>query len=609
MQLAGIAPTLGIPTVLTPSVGAVTLVGDQPNVSSGGGGGATQVFNYANFSSHSGINTAASAAFGGSTPYPIVVNPATTHTAGAAWYTTQQSVASFTEDFTFSLGNGQGITWCVQNSNSTTNPPGYGTSASADANGLGYGAYYNVPQTSQYAILNSIAIAFDQTAQNLSSWFGSAQPSSVGLYMEGGPLVGQAGLSGAPSTLSEGLLPTEDLAPYGINFWTQDVMAVHVVYDGSFLTMVLKDTTTGNQVRKIWPVNISTFTGSNAWFGFTGGTPDSGTILTQNILSWDHYSGTKTFCAAPTISPLTGQYSATQTVSISAQVGASIYYTTNGQLPTTSSTLYSGPFSVTASELITAIAVQSGYEDSYPATSYIQITASAIPTINFPSGFAGTSLIATNGTAQITSGAIQLTDNSTGNHEVGSAWFVLPVAVSAFDTTFYLNFPGANSGSGNGMTFCIQNMTPASANVAGNQYSSATTLSASGGINALGWSQSGLGYQGFQSGCCVKFDLYGTGGNANLTGFYSGGLAQPGGSSGTSLSPVSLTAGHLLKVRLQYNGTTLTQTVTDTVNSNVFTTSYTVNIPSLVNGSTAYVGFTGGCGGATAIQQITSWTM
>ena len=39
-----------------------------------------------------------------------------------------------------------------------------------------------------------------------------------------------------------------------------------------------------------------------------------------------------------------------------------------------------------------------------------------------------------------------------------------------------------------------------------------------------------------------------------------------------------------------------------------FTTSWTINIPGTVGSNTAYVGFTGGTGGLTAIQEILDWT-
>ncbi|HME37714.1 MAG TPA: hypothetical protein VKG63_02030, partial [Steroidobacteraceae bacterium] len=57
-----------------------------------------------------------------------------------------------------------------------------------------------------------------------------------------------------------------------------------------------------------------------------------------------------------------------------------------------------------------------------------------------------------------------------------------------------------------------------------------------------------------------------------------------------------------------YDGTTLTLTLTDTVTNASFTTSAPLNIPATVGGNTAYVGFTGGCGGMGAVQKILNWT-
>jgi hypothetical protein len=60
---------------------------------------------------------------------------------------------------------------------------------------------------------------------------------------------------------------------------------------------------------------------------------------------------------------------------------------------------------------------------------------------------------------------------------------------------------------------------------------------------------------------------------------------------------------------MTYDGTTLTMTITDTVNTaQTFTTNWAVNIPSTVGGNTAWVGFTGGTGGLTATQEILTWT-
>jgi subtilase family serine protease len=76
----------------------------------------------------------------------------------------------------------------------------------------------------------------------------------------------------------------------------------------------------------------------------------------------------------PTITPDGGSSAAAESVTLADSLsGATIYYTTNGSLPTTSSTVYSGAFNVSSSETITAIAVKSGYSTSVAATAAFEI--------------------------------------------------------------------------------------------------------------------------------------------------------------------------------------------------------------------------------------------
>ncbi len=81
-------------------------------------------------------------------------------------------------------------------------------------------------------------------------------------------------------------------------------------------------------------------------------------------------SGSTPTCATPTFSPAAGTYTQAQNVTISCSTeGATIYYTTNGQDPTTNSTVYSGAINVSTNTTIKAMAAKSGYDNSAVATA------------------------------------------------------------------------------------------------------------------------------------------------------------------------------------------------------------------------------------------------
>lgn len=92
--------------------------------------------------------------------------------------------------------------------------------------------------------------------------------------------------------------------------------------------------------------------------------------------------------SSPIISPDRGVFSSSQSVSMTGDPGASIYYTTDGSTPTTSSTLYTGPFSVTSTSTVKAIAVQT-FGTSSVADAFIQIDSatSYVPRNNLVSWF------------------------------------------------------------------------------------------------------------------------------------------------------------------------------------------------------------------------------
>jgi hypothetical protein len=139
--------------------------------------------------------------------------------------------------------------------------------------------------------------------------------------------------------------------------------------------------------------------------------------------------------ATPTFSPAAGTYTAAQSVTLAdATSGATIYYTTNGATPTTSSTKYTTAIKVSATQTIEAIAVASGYTNSAVATATYTIASAAAATPTFsPAG--GTYTSAQSVTlADATSGAtIYYTTNGT-TPTTSSTKYTAAIKVSATET-------------------------------------------------------------------------------------------------------------------------------------------------------------------------------
>jgi hypothetical protein len=201
-----------------------------------------------------------------------------------------------------------------------------------------------------------------------------------------------------------------------------------------------------------------------------------------------------------------------------------------------------------------------------------------------------------NGKSTLNGTRLRLTDS--GANEASSAWWSTLVNTQTFTNDF--TFQLSSGTTADGFAFVLQN--------------SATT--------ALGPSGGGLGYgpdnttnpsaspnTPIAKSVAVKFDLYSNAGEGtNSTGLYMNG-ASPTMPATTLAGGVNLHSGDIFKVHMTYDGTTLTMTITDTVNTALtFTTSWAVNIPGTVGGNTAWVGFTGGTGGLVATQEILTWT-
>ena len=211
--------------------------------------------------------------------------------------------------------------------------------------------------------------------------------------------------------------------------------------------------------------------------------------------------------------------------------------------------------------------------------------------VNFGGGFTAGGM-QLNGKAALSGTRLRLTD-TTALDEAGSAFFSTPVSVTSFtnDFTFQQSAPTAD-----GMTFTIQR-------------AAVTALGPSGGGLGYGPGTTSVTSGGIATSLAVKFDLYDNDGEGtNSTGLYVNGVA-PTIPATTLGGNVNLHSGDPFHVVMVYDGTTLTMTITDTINTaQTFTKSWRINIATTIGGTTAFVGFTGGTGGLTTTQEVLTWT-
>jgi hypothetical protein len=551
--------------------------------------------------------------------------------AGSAFINTPINIQAFTSDFSFQLSSASadGFTFTIQGAGATALGPAGG--------GLGYG-----PDSpgGPPGIANSVAVKFD-----IYNNAGEGT-DSTGLYTDGA----------SPT------IPALDMTSSGVSLLSGDVFNVHTTYDGTTLTMTITDAMNSSQTfTGSWAINIPGTVGSNsAYVGFTGGT--GGLTAIQEILDWTYVATSQPTAATPTFSPAPGAYSPGQVVTLSdTTTGAVIHCTTDGSTPTASSPVCT-TLTLNTTTTIQAIAVAAGYNSSAIAsgTYTISLPTAATPTfsptpgaynpgqvvtlsdtttgavihcttdgstptasspvcttltlnttttikaiavatgynnsavasgtytintgntiVNYGSGFNSTGL-ALNGFAKLNGTRLRLTDG--GGNEASSAFYTTPVNVQSFTTNFSFQMTSAVA---DGMAFVIQN-------------GAATVLGTGGG---------GLGYEGIGNSVAVKFDIYNNAGEGtDSTGVYTNGAMPTVPFVDMTSSGVSLLSGDVMNVQLSYDGTTLTLTITDATTLQKFTTSWTVNIPTTVGSTTALVGFTGGTGGYTAIQDVLNWT-
>jgi hypothetical protein len=588
-----------------------------------GSAGAQNVFNCSSFASTgtcgvgSGQNFRLAGGVAALSGSQLNFIPAgTTHAGTGLTYFTPVNAQSFTANFTF-VPNGQNVAFVLQNTNNTPGYDGASFVAGAGCEAGFFQAFGSYPPPN-----NIFALELDSYSPLTEN--GSFTYSSAQIYQQGqSPCL--------PNDDGPNYYPTNKLSTSPVNLTTGsqntttgDVYSATLTYSGNSLTLNMYDVTAGGGCpgakcfTHTWNVDIPSWVGGNtAYVGLTGATGLTSTAP-LHIDSFSYSEGsapqtpTPTQATTPTFSPAAGTYSSAQSVTMSdATSGATIYYTTNGTAPTTSSTKYAGPVTVSSTETLQAMAVAAGDSSSAVASATYTMDSSnpdppaSASVINYASGFASKPSQLWLGDSSVYAGSsIQLTKAS-GNL-ANNVWYKTPVNVQAFTTTFTwtAKCPAQPAQCGDGMGFMIIS----------------TANPSSEGFNYSGYSGQDLSWAACNGSSCqsiksilVKFDLYNnsTGADtANLTGFYSGGVDPQSPQPEFDMAPsgIKMQSGDIMKATLTYSGTTLMETVTDTVTGATYRNSYSANIPALVGGTTALVGFGGSTGGASVTQNLQSWT-
>jgi hypothetical protein len=138
--------------------------------------------------------------------------------------------------------------------------------------------------------------------------------------------------------------------------------------------------------------------------------------------------------STPTFSPAPGTYDYAQTITIGDwTAGESTYYTTDGTTPTTNSTLYTGPFNVSVTQTVEALAVASGFANSQVASATYTITPPASTPVFTPTAgsYSSTQTVTI---SDATSGATIYYTTNGFTPTTASAAYSSPINVSVWET-------------------------------------------------------------------------------------------------------------------------------------------------------------------------------
>jgi len=533
-----------------------------------------------------------------------------------------QGVDTFDTTFDFTFGTAvppvaDGFTFTLQND------PAKAMALGFPGGSLGY-----------QNIKNSIGIKFDLYPNVTSTgvYVGGVLPADT-------PVRAVNATVPAPTDTSIDLTKNPDGSATLLDFHANpsDVYRVHLVYDGTTLTETFSDVTKSISVSQQYAVNIpAAVNGHTAYVGFTSA---SGKGSEQDIINWK-FTGTQASTGlVPLPAPVLyatacqpGQTMLAWSNVTGNETGFEIDRSTDGtnfvlatKVPAGATTYMDTGLDSTKTYSYRLKALGDNTTNSDSAFSNVVSASAAGLTplaISHSGGFAGETDLMLNGTAKVLSGngALQLS-SGTADAEDGTAFDTNAQLVKQFDTSFDFTFGTTTPPNADGFTFTLQAGAP-------------TEKGGDGG---------GLGYVNIPASIAIKFDLYDaaspTPTTYNATGVYANGanpdddprqgvdptapvviMAGAGGTNGPSIDLKTDAKGHptgidfhanpgdTYHVHLVYDGTTLTETVSDATKNVTVSQAYTIDIPGTIGAPCALVGFTGASGGERSEQDILNWT-
>jgi hypothetical protein len=366
--------------------------------------------------------------------------------AGSAFFSTPVNITNFTTDFTFqqSDAQGDGMTFTLQNSSAGA------TALGPNGGGLGYGpdAPGGTPGISnsvavKYDLYNNAGEGDDSTGL----YTNGASPTVPAVDMTSSGVILTSGDTMTVHITYDGTTLTMTITDYTVNatFTTSWPINIPQTIGGNLAYAGFTAGTgglTASQKIETWtfastpptsqpaakplispgsskistsqPISITdSSSGAAVYFTTDGSTPSPGVGTTQQysasftlpasavvraIATGNGYTispvavmaYTVQRVAVPAMSPKSGAISTTQTISISdATGGATIYYTTDGTVPSPgmgTTKQYGGPFPLTFSGVVKAIATEAAYEDSGIASANYTLQKVAPPAYSPKSG-------------------------------------------------------------------------------------------------------------------------------------------------------------------------------------------------------------------------------